>query len=243
MNYLRLPIEQKLGLETEEQIDSEAFDRILKRLIASTNDLASADRNENLIAIETAIDENINAVILDIDNTRFDQSNRAKRPIFNVTFNKLNINGITSPFFHEIHYNADLIECELPFAIAHEKAHLRGYNREADANFIAYLTCINSDSRLCRYSGNFSIVAYFLRQVRSKKVLDETWQALSPAVKEDFRKVRDRVSRNRGMVSNLHSRVNDVYLKLNQVEAGVRDYSRVVKLVVAFETSRAAGID
>ena len=51
--------------------------------------------------------------------------------------------------------------CALPIfpsTAAHELAHTRGFAREDECNFFAFLTSIASDSADCRYSGYLSDV-------------------------------------------------------------------------------------
>src|SRR5262249_13807619 len=63
------------------------------------------------------------------------------------------ITGFYIPFTGEVTFNPDVPAFDLPMAIAHHKAHQRGYAREDEANFIGYLVCINSTEPYVRYSG------------------------------------------------------------------------------------------
>jgi hypothetical protein len=56
----------------------------------------------------------------------------------------LGFSGIYVPFTGEPSINELIPPAELPFAIANQKAHQRGYAREDEANFIAYVVCINA---------------------------------------------------------------------------------------------------
>jgi hypothetical protein len=66
---------------------------------------------------------------------------------------RLGISGIYFPFTAEPNYNADIPDFQLPFSIAHEMAHQRGIARESEANFVAYVICVNSGDPFVRYSG------------------------------------------------------------------------------------------
>ena len=52
------------------------------------------------------------------------------------------IDGMTDPFFLEVIVNPDVLPVERPFVLAHEWAHLAGYADESEANFVAWLTCV-----------------------------------------------------------------------------------------------------
>ena len=75
-----------------------------------------------------------------------------KRSLLGWYFRAAAIDGMTDPFFLEIILNPDVLPFERPFVLAHEWAHLAGYADEAEANFVAWLTCIRAD-RAAQYSG------------------------------------------------------------------------------------------
>ena len=66
------------------------------------------------------------------------------------------LTGVYSPFTIEANYNADMTDYNIPFTMCHELSHLRGFMSEDEANFIAYLSCIKSESEEFRYSGFLS---------------------------------------------------------------------------------------
>lgn len=57
------------------------------------------------------------------------------------------------PFTGEVSVREGLSTQDLPFAIARAKAYQRGFAREDEANFVAYLVCTSSADPLIRYSG------------------------------------------------------------------------------------------
>jgi Protein of unknown function (DUF3810) len=79
----------------------------------------------------------------------------------------LGIDGIYMPFTGEATYNKQLPANILPFVLAHQKAHQRGYAREDEANFVAYVVCTNAEDPYIRYSGH-------LHSVKVLKVLEQS---------------------------------------------------------------------
>ena len=76
------------------------------------------------------------------------------KPIyFSGLMSRLGLSGFYMPFTGEPNFNAAQPDFDLPYVIAHEKAHQRGFAREDEANFIAFLVCINSTHPYVRYSG------------------------------------------------------------------------------------------
>lgn len=65
----------------------------------------------------------------------------------------LGIRSFYLPFTGEVSVREGLASQDLPFAIARAKAYQRGFAREDEANFVAYLVCTNSADPLVRYSG------------------------------------------------------------------------------------------
>ena len=68
--------------------------------------------------------------------------------------------GVYFPFTMEANYNTYTSATYTPEVIAHELSHLKGYIYEDEANFIAYLACINSDNDMLKYSGYLSVLNY-----------------------------------------------------------------------------------
>src|SRR2546421_2599 len=65
----------------------------------------------------------------------------------------LGLSGFYMPFTGEPNFNAAQPDFDLPYVVAHEKAHQRGFAREDEANFIAFVVCVNSTNPYVRYSG------------------------------------------------------------------------------------------
>lgn len=61
--------------------------------------------------------------------------------------------GNTAHLPIEANYNGDMPQPDKPSTVCHELSHLKGFMREDEANFIAYLACRASDSAAFRYSG------------------------------------------------------------------------------------------
>jgi hypothetical protein len=79
--------------------------------------------------------------------------------------NRLGILGHYSFLTGEVNIDPDIPSYMIPFTLAHEYAHFLGISNEAEANFLAFLACIKSDEPYIRYSGNLSVLEYFLTDV------------------------------------------------------------------------------
>jgi len=148
----------------------------------------------------------------------------------------LNITGIYSPFTMEANYNNDIPDHYIPYIICHELAHLRGFIREDEAGFIAYLACRKSKSAEFRYSGAINALTHALNAYRKEASVEEYAELLStlPAqVARDFWVGRTYWKQFEGKVAEAATMANDSYLKANAQEDGVKSYGRMVGLLLA----------
>jgi hypothetical protein len=157
---------------------------------------------------------------------------------------RLGISGVYSPLTGEPNYNADIPDFQLPFSIAHEMAHQRGVARESEANFVAYVVCVNSRDPFVRYSGyrNGLGVLSELFRIEPEKARELAKQ-LGPGYKDDSRRAALFWAKAAGAAGALGHRVNDLYLRANRVKAGAADYSNSTTLIIAYHLRRkSAGL-
>lgn len=147
------------------------------------------------------------------------------------------IQGIYSPFTIEANYNGAVTDYNIPSTMCHELSHLKGFMREDEANFIAFLACRGSGMAEFRYSG------YMLAYIHSSNALynkggteayQRLWQALPESVIQDFAANTAFWDKYEGPVAEVSNAVNDTYLKVNSQEEGVASYGRMVDLLLAF---------
>lgn len=146
-----------------------------------------------------------------------------------------NITGVYFPFTMEANVNKDAPDYGIPATMLHELSHLRGYMREDEANFIAYLACRSSDNPLFQYSGTVLAFSYANNALYSVDADSsrEIYSLLSEDVQRDFAAEKAYWKQFEGPVANTASKVNDSYLKSNRQEDGVKSYGRMVDLLLA----------
>ena len=152
-----------------------------------------------------------------------------------------NIAGMFFPFTAESNINVDNPFFTIPWTMAHELAHQCGFMREDEANFIAYLACMESDDALMRYSG--LVLAYdnamsALRKVDPERAA-QVRAGLSPAVQRDLAQRAQHWAKYEGPVQNASNAANDAYLKANNQADGMRSYGRMVDLLLAEQRANA----
>ena len=148
------------------------------------------------------------------------------------------LSGVYSPFTIEANYNTGMTAYNIPFTACHELSHLRGFMQEEEANFIAFLACMESDVADFRYSG------YLLGWINSMNLLYRTdyeaWEEIRPMLSEnvlpDLKANSQFWNQYDGPVAEVADRMNDTYLKANGQEDGVESYGRLADLIVIYHS-------
>ncbi|MEE8469317.1 MAG: DUF3810 domain-containing protein [Planctomycetota bacterium] len=152
------------------------------------------------------------------------------------------LTGVYSPFTGEAHVNHQTPAPTLPFAACHEVAHLRGFAREDEANFIAFLVCRYADDPAWRYSGTLTALIHVLNALA--RAAPERWleirEELPQGLRADIDRVHDFWRRRRSALTTLVEHTNHRYLRSQGQAAGLASYGRVVDLLAAYlpSTSR-----
>ena len=159
---------------------------------------------------------------------------------------QMDLTGIFFPFSMEANYNNDMYKAKLPCTVCHELAHTKGFIREDEANFIAFLACLRSDDVYYKYAGCLSMLTYVRSRVFDyadsnkraefdSRICDEAWVDIDANREywESVKKAEDTVFDSQ-TVSNISSSFVDNNLKANGVEDGSRSYGRVVDLMLNY---------
>ncbi len=245
INYHRYPISYYLGLSVENSSVEE-----LEGLLVELADRASSLR-------DTLTTEDANGVyILPMSKKElgreakkayqnlakeyeiFEGSYPAPKPVF---FSKImsytQITGVFTCWTMEANVNIDISPYSIGSTMCHELAHLHGFMREEEANYISYIACLASDSVNLQYSGTMLALIYTGNALYGKdaeRYFEVYRNHYSEAV------VRDLVANNQywdqfkdTKVAETAEKVNDTYLKVNNQTDGTQSYGRVVDLLLA----------
>ncbi|QIA06269.1 DUF3810 domain-containing protein [Draconibacterium halophilum] len=238
-NYFRSPLQERLELQDREP-NTEEFVQFIHQYIQEVNALhCSFDSMD-----KKNVDELIEASYKELAPALHFDYPMGKRPDKQITFSgfyaKSGITGYFGPFFNEVHVNQKILPIEYPFVLAHEKAHQLGVTSEAEANFYSWLVCSNSSSQQIRYSANLFISFHFFRQSRGLEAYQELVAEISPEVQTDINKIREHWNKLRNAtMDKTASKLNDAYLKHNNIKSGIKDYTGVVDHVMNFSLDSA----
>jgi hypothetical protein len=156
--------------------------------------------------------------------------------LFSDVMSRMEITGIYIPFTVESNVNVAVPDYSIPSTMCHEMAHQRGFMREDEANYIAYLVCSYSDQVDIQYSGMMQALIIAGNALYDKNVdlYREVAATYSNEVRLDLNANSEywRQFENQ-VLSNAAEKINNSYLMMNDQEDGVQSYGRMVDLLLA----------
>lgn len=154
--------------------------------------------------------------------------------------------GYYFPFSMEANYNNVMYFMNQPATFCHELAHLKGYIYEDEANFIAYLACLESEEAVIQYAGYLSVLNYIDNDFYASIGKDrERYQAevsiLSQVhddnvflTSEEWQRIEEKAVLDTETVDAISDKFTDTTLRLNGVSDGMASYGRVVRLLLEY---------
>ncbi|MBE6619278.1 MAG: DUF3810 domain-containing protein [Ruminococcaceae bacterium] len=147
------------------------------------------------------------------------------------------ISGVYTYFTGESNINTNFPDYTIPFTAAHEMAHQRGIAREEEANFVAYLICMESDDNYVKYSAYVSLLEYVQSALykADKSAYAEFYPTLGEKIVMEYEVYDNFFAKYRKSVaSDVSGTINNVYLQSQGQKAGSMSYSLVVGLAIAY---------
>jgi hypothetical protein len=233
LNYQREPLRAQLDF-SDERITVEALRALAARTIDSLNALhreAHASGWPELDATAGVLQPAFVRAQRDLAMAWTAEPGRPKRTLLNFYFTRVSIDGMTDPFFLETLTNHTLLPFERPATIAHEWSHLAGYADESEASFVGWLVCMRGTAAV-QYSGWLSLYGTVMSALpRSER--EEFARRLDEGPRGDLAAISERVRRQTiPIVSRAGYALYDRFLKANRVEAGIRSYGEVLRLLL-----------
>lgn len=226
MNYRRVPLEEKLEYDSARVTIAAAAQLADASVGALNRGFAAAHRQAWSPASLAA---SFSASLGQLGGPAETVPGVPKSSLLTLYFRQAAIDGMTDPFFLEIIVNPDVLDVERPFVVAHEWAHLAGYADEAEANFVAWLTCLHGDA-LAQYSG--WLAAYEQARGRLPPERRQQVSRLADGPAADLGAMAARYRRSSPAVREAAREVYDGYLRANRVAEGIDSYDAVLQLML-----------
>lgn len=244
LNYNRLPLEESLHYKTGKPTAAELADALLKETDAINGlcdriNYDSRGRSYYPGGFEK-IAATVNDAYLQLQKSGGDYKKlfsgaipRPKGILASKLLSYTGIEGIFIPFTYEPNMDTDLPAFVLPFDAAHESAHLKGFAREQEANFVAYLAASSSPDPYFQYSAHMEAYIYLSNALYETDV--EALKKVAPLIDKravgDFEYYNSYISAHQSTASEISDKVNDTYLK-SQGQQGVITYDMFVTLLI-----------
>ena len=242
--YRGKPLEEKLGLERK-KVSAEALEQTAMLLLNRSNELAetaiafSSDGASDMGYTQRELNDKLNeAYAKATERYSFMQSmnSRVKGVLLSEVLSYAHITGVYTYYTGEANINVRFPDYTVPYTMAHEMAHQRGLAREDEANFVAFLVCMESEDAYIRYSAYLNLYEYVASALsradrerykavvatRSERIVGE-----QKAYRLFFEPYRENV------VADVSNAVNNSYLPTQGQVAGISSYGLVVDLAVA----------
>lgn len=242
LNYNRQPFAEIAGLKVE-AAGEEELEQLCLKLIDRANTLRQGlEEDENgVMTIEGGFSKVRQEAELGFRNASViypelgGRFGRAKPVYFSQKLSYTGISGIYFPFTGEANVNIDVPHSLLPATTCHEMAHQRGFAREDEANYIAWVTASANDAPEFQYSGTLLALIHSMNALLSSnpEKAVKLLRRYDEGVARDLRNLSDYWKKYEGKVEEITSDVNDAYLKGNRQEDGIRSYGRMVDLLLA----------
>ena len=236
-------LDKKLGIDRAEVSAAELYDTALVLADKVNEEMSSIVYRTGGFSVMPYTYGEMNDKLIDAYSVACEKysfiqrlDSRLKPVMLSEAMSYTHITGVYTFFTGEANINVAFPDYTVPFTAAHELAHQRGIAREDEANFVAYLVCIESDDPYIRYSGYLNLFEYVVSALyrADPQLYRQAFGALNTgairemsAYSDFFDKYRDSVA------SEISGAVNDTYLTI-QGTAGTASYGMVVDLAVAY---------
>lgn len=241
-NYNRLPLNQIMGLELKKASKSE-LSELCDNLIKKANNLRAVvqEDSEGVMEIIGGYKNIFNRAQKGYDSASEvymefgGKYGLPKAILLSKVMSYTGITGIYMPYTGEANVNINETDMMLPATVLHEMAHQRGFAREDEANYIAYLSCSMHPDVDFQYSGVMLALTYSMNALARKdmEAYIKLAKTYSEGVRRDLRYYSNFWKQYEGKVEEVSNKINNNYLKSNGQEDGVESYGRMVDLLIA----------
>jgi hypothetical protein len=144
--------------------------------------------------------------------------------------------GYINPITGEAQINDMIPKTGYPSTTCHEMAHQIGWAAENDANFVGFLASTANDDLYFKYSGYRMAYNYCIDQVykRDKELAKEIKCIVNKGIYKDYRDSYLHWKQFDNPIEPYFKKGYNTYLKANNQSKGIKSYSYVVDLLIAY---------
>ncbi|MDR3643885.1 MAG: DUF3810 domain-containing protein [Clostridia bacterium] len=244
LNYNRQPLAQNLGYKGG-SVTSAELSATLTREVNAINSLLADGRirfdakgrsfyTGGLLNMEQQTIDGFNTLAR--QNSLFNRNYVCpKGVLLSLPWCYTGVEGIFIPFTFEPCVNTVTPAFMLPFNMSHETAHFKGFAKEDEANYVAYLAATANSDPYFRYSGHMAACSYLSNALYAtdQALWQQSMSKLDSRAVGDFNYYNQYVERFAGPVQKASQQMNDSYLKSQGEPQGIVSYNLFVSLLAA----------
>ncbi|WP_313807150.1 DUF3810 domain-containing protein [Flavobacterium sp.] len=242
LNYLRVPMHQKLNIEREySQEDLLIF---TKQLIVKTNALHSElVQNDSVKVVIPYSEEEIFKMTengyanLEKEFSFLQYSKPSVKPsLLSLPLTYMGFGGYLNPFTNEAQVNNLVPKHNFVVTTAHEMSHQIGIGSESEANFVGFMATIHNDDKHLQYCGYSYALRYCLGNLENfeEGSTKELLPQIHPGILKNFQETQDFWDSHQTFIDVIFHQFYDKFLKINQQKDGLESYSKFVNLMVNY---------
>lgn len=235
LNYQRPGFEHRLVLHPA-RVTTRSVDLLANRTVREMNAVAEAAHHEMFAKDDAQLGGHLaptfDAAIERLGTTDVFRPLHVKPTIFERFMIGGGASGFTDPWTHEVNLVSTLSPAERPASYAHEWSHIAGFADEAEANYLAMLTCVRSSNPLVRYSG--WLLVWFNLPPEA-----HVTEFAVPLVRADIQGIARRIrGEMQPGVVNAQRTAYGAYLRANGIRSGYADYRGFIRWMIAADVDR-----
>ena len=237
ISYFRPDFHKRFGVEAVKEDQAFFEDFVIQHISRLNDSYVTVDRFD-ADEIDRAVEETYHEYYHELQIPYPCGTRRTKFTAMEGLMTGMGVAGFFDPFFNEVQVNNFLLPASYPFTLAHEKAHQFGIASESECNLYASIICTSSRHPLVRYSGHMQTVSYLLGSLRriSPDEYARIFALIDPRIIADYKLIQDHWQKAiQPQLSEIQDKVYDSYLKTNKQQSGIRSYSEMVGLLLAWE--------
>ncbi len=241
-NYGRISLERKINLNIQPLTQEQLVDET-KNTITQLTHIRSVIKNDSnsipqIVFINNIEDNSRNALNASLLQFGYKYSTKIRgRFLYDDMLLVFSIGGQYLPYVGEGNVDDEVFYSRKPFYLIHEMAHGNGFTSEAECNFLAYISCVQSTNLSLQYSGELNYLLYLFSELKSRdeELFASIKNELPRALQKDLTELKLHTEKHTFKTGFLGDIVNNFYLKVLGLQDGVKNYDKMILLVYAWK--------
>ena len=243
LNYFREPLAKNLNLQ-QAVYTTEQLTETTKKIVVELNKIHLQITNNDSIKIEVPYTQK---EIYQLATNGYQnlskkypqltyQNSSIKNSLVSLFQSYNGTSGYLNPITGEAQINDMIPKTGYPATTCHEMAHQIGWAAENDANFVGFLASIANDDLYFKYSGYRMAYNYCIGQVykRDKVIAKAIAKSVNSGIYKDYRSSYQHWKQFENPIEPYFKKGYNSYLKANNQSKGIKSYSYVVDLLIAY---------